>query len=205
MNVDYEKAKIKIFAWSIEDWIDLFFFSGIIDEYFHYKDLDSLKKATFDFMRDVLEKDLMKAGELLPKNTFAPWDMTIDKIIETIKFKWDNLGRDLHPQEIVWFDITEKGKKEFEYLDSLPELASIPIPYLKVFNGEKKEAEEWFLKLIIDTKIVRVDKLKKIKIYKFLDGSYLSNREVSKYNTSIFEIHYVSEKNELYKLFDKSR
>ena len=122
MNITYEKTKVKILAWSIEDTIDLFFFSCIIEEYHRYKDLETLKQATFDFIKDVLEKDLMKAGDLLPDNTFMPWKKSIDEIVIKIKSEWNNLNRDLHPHEIVWFEITEKGRKEFEYLNSLSEL-----------------------------------------------------------------------------------
>jgi hypothetical protein len=191
MNIPYEKAKVKIFAWSMVDTIDLFFFSGIIDEYFHSKNLDSLKNATFDFMRDMLEEGLMKAGDLPSDNIFTPWNMTLDKIIETIKFKWDNLGRDLHPQEIVWFEITEKGKKEYEYLEGLPELAPIPIPYLKVFDGGKKVGDAFFTKFIENAKLVREDKLKKIKVYQLkTDGTHIIYREKTKCNSPLLEIHF---------------
>ena len=122
MNITYEKTKVKILAWSIEDTIDLFFFSSIIEEYHRYKDLETLKQATFDFIKDMLEKDLMKAGDLLKGNNFIVWDKAIYKIILEIKQKWNSLDRKLHPQEIVWFEITEKGRKEFEYLNSLSEL-----------------------------------------------------------------------------------
>ncbi|NGX32144.1 MAG: hypothetical protein K1060chlam4_00185 [Candidatus Anoxychlamydiales bacterium] len=122
MNIKYEKAKVKILAWSIEDTIDLFFFSSIIEEYHRYKNLEELKKSTFNFIKDVLEKDFMKAGNLLPDNTFKKWNKSIEEIIIDIKNKWNNLDRELQPHEIIWFEITEKGRKEFEYLNSLPEL-----------------------------------------------------------------------------------
>jgi hypothetical protein len=122
MNIKNKKAKVKIFAWSIEDTIDLFFFSSIIEEYNRYKNLELLKKASFNFIKDLLKEDLMKAGDLLPDNTFIKWDESVDEIILKIKNKWDNLDRELQPHEIVWFEITEKGRKEFEYLNALPEL-----------------------------------------------------------------------------------
>ncbi|NGX44280.1 MAG: hypothetical protein K1060chlam3_00446 [Candidatus Anoxychlamydiales bacterium] len=122
MNITYEKTKIKILAWSIEDWIDLYFFSSIIEEYYKYKNSELLKKATLQFIKDVLEKDLMKAGDLLKGNIFKLWSKETTEIAQEIQKKWDNLGRKLYPHEIVWFDITEKGRKEFEYLNTLPEL-----------------------------------------------------------------------------------
>ena len=122
MNIIYEKAKVKILAWSIEDWIDLYLFSSIIEEYYKYKNYNLLKKATLQFIKELLEKKLMIAGNLSKGNVFKAWDKEINEILQEIQKKWDDLDRKLLPQEIVWFDITEKGKKEFEYLNSLPEL-----------------------------------------------------------------------------------
>jgi hypothetical protein len=48
--------------------------------------------------------------------------MSVDEITDKIQQEWNNLGRKLMPYEIAWFDITEKGEKEFEYLNRLSEL-----------------------------------------------------------------------------------
>jgi hypothetical protein len=122
INIKFEKTKHKTLAWCIEDWTPLFFIVAFVREFYLYEDLESVKKTTLEIVRKLIEEKLVIAGDLLPGNTFKPWNKNIDDIITKIKFRWDNLGRELIPHEIVWFDITEKGKKEFEYLNSLPEL-----------------------------------------------------------------------------------
>jgi hypothetical protein len=48
--------------------------------------------------------------------------MSINEIIKKIKYDWERLSRELYMCELVWFEITKKGEKEFEYLNSLSEL-----------------------------------------------------------------------------------
>ena len=69
----------------------------------------------------MLEK-LRNIAVIQEDNTFVHWNMPTNEIIEKIKYDWENLGRELYMYELVWFEVTEKGKKEFEYLNSLSEL-----------------------------------------------------------------------------------
>jgi hypothetical protein len=122
MNITYEKTKKKILAWCVEDWTPLFFVAAFVREFYNYKDLESVKKISLDLIKNLLEEELVVAGDLLEGNKFKAWNKKNDETLIQIKNKWDNLGRELQPHEIVWFDLTEKGRKEFEYLNSLPEL-----------------------------------------------------------------------------------
>ncbi len=121
MDITHEKTKKEILAFSF-DSIDLCSFSCIINGSYNCENLDLLKNATFEFIKYMLEKDFLKAGDLLLDDTIGPWNLPIDEIIEEIKFRWNSLDRKLSMYELVWFEITEKGRKEFEYLDSLTEL-----------------------------------------------------------------------------------
>ena len=122
MNSQFEKIKLKTLTWCIDDWIDLHAISWFVEEFYRYEDCELFKKTTLAIIKNLLEKKLVIAGDLLEDDTFIPWNMSIYEIIEKIKHEWTNLNRELEPHEIVWFDITEKGKKEFEYLNGLPEL-----------------------------------------------------------------------------------
>ena len=122
MNIKFEKTKVSILAWCNEDWTDLHSVLCFVKEFYHYKDQELLKKTTLEIIKKLLEEELVKAGDLLPGNTFKVWNKSIKEMLIDIKNKWDRLNRDLHPHEIVWFEITEKGRKEFEYLNTLPEL-----------------------------------------------------------------------------------
>jgi len=73
-------------------------------------------------IKNLLENQFVIAGDLKDDNTFHPWNKSLDEIIVEIKNKWDSLNQELQPHEIVWFEITQRGRKEFEYLNSLNEL-----------------------------------------------------------------------------------
>ena len=205
MDINFEKTKLKTLMWCIEDWTDLYAIYCMVFKIYGYKDEDSnlVKQTTFSIIRTLLEKELIVAGDL-SGNIFKPLEMSISEIMEKIQIEWDNLKRDLAPEEIIWFDITAKGRKEFEYLNSLPELdLSRPIHSLRICKGGKDGADELFSKWIQGTRLICSDKLKKLKIYKSDDNVYISYREDSKFNTSIIEVHLPGiEKNLLLK-FEK--
>lgn len=116
------KIKLNILAWCIEDWVSLFTIVCFVKEFYKYKNLELLKKTTLNIIQVCLDENIIKAGDLYKNKTFTKWNKATVEIILEIKNNWDSLKRDLLPEEIVWFDITEKGEKEFEYLNSLPEL-----------------------------------------------------------------------------------
>ena len=122
MDKQFERTKLKILTWCIEDWIDLHAVSWFVEEFYQYEDSKLFKKTTLEIIKNLLEKKLIIAGDLLDNDTFIPWDMSIDEITDKIQQEWNNLGRKLIPHEIVWFDVTKKSEKEFEYLNRLPEL-----------------------------------------------------------------------------------
>ncbi len=122
MDIEFEKTKSYILAWSIEDTVSLYFIPSFVEQCYHYKDFELIKIRSFELIKNLLDEGLVKAGDLLEDNTFIPWNMSIAEILAKIKVEWENLGRELYMYELVWFEITEKGRKEFEYLNSLPEL-----------------------------------------------------------------------------------
>ena len=72
----------------------------------------------------------------------------IDLDDDGIKQEWENLGRELEMYELVWFEITEKGKQEFEYLNSLSELQTEEKNYyIRICEGGQKAAEKLLNKL----------------------------------------------------------
>ncbi len=122
MDIKFEKTKTAILAYCIEDWTSLFFVPSFVEQYYRYEDLELIKITSLAIIKNLLEENLAIAGDLTNDNKFIPWNMTLDETLKRIKSDWSNLGRELYMYELVWFDITEKGKKEFEYLNSLSEL-----------------------------------------------------------------------------------
>ena len=125
MDILLEKTKRAILCWCIEDWTPLFSVFSFVGQYYcfyRHRDLKLIKIKTFETIKDLLDNELVIAGELCNDNVFYPWNKSPEKTLLRIKKEWDNLDRKLRPHEIVWFDITKKGEKEFEHLNSLPEL-----------------------------------------------------------------------------------
>ena len=122
MDILFMKTKADILLWCIEDWTSLYFIPSFIKKRYQYDDFELIKTKSLEIIKNLLDEDLVKAGDLLKDNIFVPWDMTIDKIIDKIKYEWESLGRELYMYELVWFEITEKGEKEFERLNAMPEL-----------------------------------------------------------------------------------
>jgi len=135
-------------------------------------------------VKKLLEEKIIIAGELLPGNNFKPWNQPISDIILKIKTKWDSLNRKLIPHEIVWFDITDKGKKEFESLNNISELHE-PIYYYRICEGGQKGAKELLNKLAKDAQLIKNDTLRKVKVYKLLDNTQFCYREHSKFGMRI--------------------
>ncbi len=184
MSNKFEKTKYKTLAWCNEDWIDLHAILCFVKEFYHYKDLKLKKNTTLEVVKNLLEEKLIIAGDLLPGNTFKSRDISVDKIIEKIKYEWDNLERELGPYEIVCFDITDLGKKELDSLKNVPELRE-PIYYFRICEGGQKGAEELLNKLAKDAQLIKNDTLRKIKVYKLLDNSQFCYRKHSKFGMLI--------------------
>lgn len=184
MNINFEKTKYKTLAWCNEDWTPLYYIYSFVEEFYRYKDLDLTKKTTLEITKILLENNFIVAGDLLPEDIFVPWKLSIDEIIHKIEYEWNNLKNGLAPFEIVCFEITEKGKKELEYLNSLPELKK-PIYYFRICEGGKKAAEELFSKMSKDAQLIKNDTLRKVKVYKLFDDTQFCHREHSKFGMRI--------------------
>jgi hypothetical protein len=187
MDIKYEKTKFNILCWCIEDWIYLFNISSFVEEFYLYEDFDLIQKTTLEITQKLLEKDLIVAGDLLEDNSFIPWNKNVPEIISEIKSKWDSLDRELIPGDIVWFDITEKGKKEFEYLKTITEIQEY-IYYIRICDGGQKAAEELLNKLTKDAELIKTDRLRKIKVYKLSDNTQFAYREHSKFKKRVITI-----------------
>ncbi|NGX36292.1 MAG: hypothetical protein K1000chlam1_01133 [Candidatus Anoxychlamydiales bacterium] len=122
MDILFEKTKTAILAYCIEDWTSLYFVPSFVEQFYRTKDFELIKTTSLSIIKNLLDEGLVIAGDLLEDNTFVRWNMPANVLIEKIRNDWENLGRELYMYELVWFEITEKGRKEFEYLNSLSEL-----------------------------------------------------------------------------------
>ena len=133
MNTINLKITKNILGLCIEDYIDLLTIKSIVNETFLNRSKEQKKRETLLIIKSLLEKEFLSAGWLLSDLSFKSCNDSPYKIIKKIDTEWSKLNRDLHPHEIIWFYTTQKGKKEFEYLNNLPELKETDLFY---FDGE---------------------------------------------------------------------
>lgn len=74
---------------------------------------DAVQAQALTILQDLLEAGYIQAGDLVDfkNDTFVPWDLPVDRIIDRIRLEWDGLGRDPKPWEIVWFTSTIAGER----------------------------------------------------------------------------------------------
>ena len=114
------KLKKDVLAFCFEDSADLLAIECIVSRFFKNKERE--KENTLKVVKILLDESVIQAGFVLTNGIFEKWDKSNNEIIHEIKVKWNNLKRELFLGDVVWFQITKKGRKEFEYLNSLPEL-----------------------------------------------------------------------------------
>jgi hypothetical protein len=73
----------------------------------------TIQARTLAILRDLLDVEYIRAGDLVDfkNDTFIPWNLSVDQIIDRIRLEWDALGRDPKPWEIVWFTSTLEGDR----------------------------------------------------------------------------------------------
>ena len=73
-------------------------------------------------IREMLADRLVEAGEVSKGDKFwefKPWGLSPVETIAEIQARWNSLGRDPGPSELVWFALTMKGQQEAERLRRL--------------------------------------------------------------------------------------
>ena len=87
MNINFEKTKLKILRWCIEDYTDLYAIYCIASKFYGYKDddLELVKETTLLVIRILLENELIVSGDLLAGDAFVPWNISLCEVILKIK------------------------------------------------------------------------------------------------------------------------
>jgi len=83
------------------------------------KELDSfsVRKKTVSFVKEMLNEQLMQAGNFDTESKFQTWDISSLEVVRIIEEEWIKLGREPNPWEIVWFISTPKGYKKAKLLN----------------------------------------------------------------------------------------
>lgn len=75
-------------------------------------DPDEVRAAVLESTSGLLKAGYIRAGVPKGRVDFDPWNLSPEEAIERIEREWDALGREPDIGEIVWFDITEKGREQ---------------------------------------------------------------------------------------------
>lgn len=51
MDIKFEKTKTAILAYCIEDWTSLYFVPSFVEQYYHYKDQELIKKTSLNLLK----------------------------------------------------------------------------------------------------------------------------------------------------------
>ena len=110
-----QTMKADILAYCNDEPCYLAFIIGIINDYINLENNEQLK--VLKIIEELLNEKLIIAG--LPEGDnwiFTPWKDNVKEIIKKIKKEWDELNREPSLWDIVWFDITPKGKEVLKEL-----------------------------------------------------------------------------------------
>lgn len=94
-----------------EDHRGLWIFPWSLREEFGIEDHEERRRITLRMVSDLLGAGLLRAGFPKGRLDFEPWTLSADEAVKRIEREWDALGREPDIGEIVWFDITEKGRE----------------------------------------------------------------------------------------------
>ena len=105
---------VRLLARGIDDIVGLWEFLARVREYLDEDDEEEMKAEVLDLVRIMLESGAMFAGDMKPGEPgveVAAWNLSPADTIERIRKEWDELGRDPITGEIVYFDLTERGRE----------------------------------------------------------------------------------------------
>ena len=124
MDIKENKTILKILLWCIEDdgYSDFWALFCFVEEFYKsINDLEKIQDIALHILYDLINKKLLIAGKFKNK-VFIPSNINLNELIIELKNKWNKLKDKKLPVDLVDFKITEKGRREFEYLNSLPKL-----------------------------------------------------------------------------------
>ncbi|NGX56364.1 MAG: hypothetical protein K1060chlam5_00602 [Candidatus Anoxychlamydiales bacterium] len=93
-DILFEKTKLAILAYCIEDWTSLYFVPSFVEQFYRFEDSELIKIKSLAIIKNLLDEKLVVAGDLI-NNKFIPWKMSINETLKRIKSDWENLLKDL--------------------------------------------------------------------------------------------------------------
>lgn len=109
--MDTAELKEELLREAVEDHRGLWILPWELREVLGIEDPEERRRMTLRMVSDLLGAGLIRAGFPRDRLGFEPWTLTAEEAVARIDREWRALGREPDIGEIVWFDITEKGRE----------------------------------------------------------------------------------------------
>lgn len=101
----------------LDDYLGLWEFVASIRNESHTEEAGEVRRRTLDLVRGILDEGLASPGFPTREGHFDVVEMNTEDAITRISREWDELGREPDIWEIIWFRLTDKGRKIAKEID----------------------------------------------------------------------------------------
>lgn len=109
-TLDIVRLERELLEECAEDHLGLWAVIWPLREEFGVEDEGERHEITLRMLTDLLEAGLIQAGIPEGRQHFNAWNLPAAEALKRIEREWNELGHEPNIGDIVWFDITEKGK-----------------------------------------------------------------------------------------------
>lgn len=109
-TLDIARLERELLEECAEDHLGLWAVIWPLREEFGIEDEDERRKITLRMLTHLLGMGLMRAGVPDGRLRFNAWNLPATEALKRIEREWNELGREPNIGDVVWFDITEKGR-----------------------------------------------------------------------------------------------
>jgi hypothetical protein len=95
----------------LDDWIQAAEVAGIVKSVGSVATEREIRDLALDLIRDVIERGLMKIGEVSEKEGFVEWKVPIPEAVERVRGAWDALDGMPDLGEVCWLANSDRGDR----------------------------------------------------------------------------------------------
>lgn len=114
-----EAIRKELLSYGMEDLLGLWWIAGVVARHIgiDLHDERLLMPPTLDAVRDLLDADYAVAGDAVKNDQgilyVRPWGLTPSETVVCIEKKWRELTELPNLGDVVWLELSAKGKTEF--------------------------------------------------------------------------------------------
>lgn len=104
-------AEKEILLEGLDDYLGLWEFVFSVRDESDIEDAGEIRRRTLGLARGLLDEGLAKPGFPTSDGRFEVIEASAEDIIVRISREWDELGREPDIGDIIWFRLTDEGRK----------------------------------------------------------------------------------------------